>query len=381
MSSGPPDGRGQPTSMSLTEAIDRCDLPALIERYCGAEAVRGLGKTGGTICDPRPGMGERSASFSVWRGLGGAWMWKKRGRNSGGGTAFAFLLTLGMSGSEARKVLLEFSQVEDRGLDRTERAPAQRDILERAQEKWALTRPVTVSTFQNFQRELRPLRSDEDAAQELHRRGLWQAAGLQAYSLNGDLAFLVRGPQGRVYNVKRRRVVTQGSKYGVVFAGLGSPAWCSPGYGQTCQVLLIEGELNAAAAYHATRISGLSLDVQGLAGADTWPFPEGLEREVWIYADPDESGERMRGRLQDLCFRMGASRVRQVPALNAGDFCDLLGQEGAGAVGEVLRASGARKTEGQVLWPAEYESQQAARAAPLIGETNWTPGWPMKRGT
>ena len=367
--------------MSLTEAIDRCDLPALIARHCGAASLHGLGPKGGTIKDPRPGKAEQSPSFSLWIGAHGAWMWKKRGRNAGSGTAFTFLTSLGMSGTEARAELLAFTGTRPAWNGGGERPPPpEPDVLTRAREKLADLKPVTHRAFAELQRELLPLRETDVAAHDLQARGLWRAAGLQAFNLHGDLAFLVRGPEGRVYNVKRRRLPPgERGKYSVVFPGLGTPAWCSPGYGQAPHVLLVEGELNAAAVYHAATVQGERLDVQGLAGADTWPFLEGLNREVWIYADPDKSGEAMRARLQDLAFKVGARSVQQVPSLPTGDFCDLLGRDGPRSVWQTLTERPERPARQDQLWPIQHEIQLAARQSPFLGEPGSDAGWPLQR--
>lgn len=363
--------------MSLSRAVDTCDLPALIAKHCGQESVRYLGPKGGTIRDPRPGVTDHSPSFSVWQSQKGTWMWKKRGRNAGAGTAFTFLTSLGMTGPEARAELLAFTDTPG-DWKPSEKAAPPPDVLEQAREKLADVKPVTHRAFQELQFRLKPLREDDKAARDLNRRGLWQAIGFQAFNLEGDLAFLIRGPQGRVYNVKRRRIPPgKRSKYQVIFPGLGTPAWCSPGYGQADRVLLIEGELNGVAAYHAACMMQQSLDVQGLAGADTWPFLEGLNREVWIYADGDSSGEAMRARLQDLSFRAGASRVRQLPSLPEGDYCDLLGKHGPGALWDAMTTQPERPETH--WWPAEHESRFAARQYPMLGPPTSDPEWPLQR--
>ncbi|KQR25577.1 hypothetical protein ASF71_19025 [Deinococcus sp. Leaf326] len=373
--------------MSLTTAIDTCDLPGLIAHLCGHEAVRGLGTKGGTICDPRPGMHEANPSFSVWRNGAGTWMWKKRGRNSGQGTAFTFLTSLGQSGAQARQALLEFTGTastwdEGSGGAKHTVTFTPRDTLAEARQKAAEVRPMTQRQFGELRDRLEPLKAEDAAAQELARRGLWLADGLQAFKYEGDLVFLVRGPDGRAYNIKRRRTDAVKSKYQVMVPGLSTPAWCNPRYGQAKRVLLVEGELNAAAAWRVIRQSGLDLDVQGLAGTDTWPFLEGLDREVLIYADADRSGDGMRARMQDLAFASGAPRVQQLPALPAGqDFCDVLGEQGVAALERVLHAQHERPVEEETLtlWPAQFEVQQAARMSVLLGQPEDHRAWPLVR--
>lgn len=378
---------GQVVRMSLTRAIDTCNLPGLIAQLYGHEAVRGLGSKGGTICDPRPGMRETNPSFSVWINSAGTWMWKKRGRNSGVGTAFTFLTSCGRDGAEARKILLDFTGTAstwDEGSGRPKHTVTftPRDTLAEAREKAAEVRPMTQRQFSDLKNRLEPLCVEDAAAQELARRGLWPAVGLQAFKCEGDLVFLVRGPDGRPYNVKRRRTDAVKSKYQVMVPGLSTPAWCNPKYGQAKRVLLVEGELNAAAAWRVIQHSGLDLDVQGLAGTDTWPFLAGLDREVLIYADADQSGDGMRARMQDLAFASGAPRVQQLPALPAGqDFCDVLGQQGVDALERVLHAQHERPAEEETLtlWPAQFEAQQAARMSVLLGQPEDHSAWPLVR--
>ena len=374
--------------MSLTQAIDTCDLRALIAHHCGHDAARALGECGGTIRDPRPGMQETHPSFSVWRSASGTWMWKKRGRNSGQGTAFTFLTSLGLTGTQARAELLRFTQTPSAWEDGPGGVQADprpdRDLLQEAQEKLAQLRPATWRALHELRARLSPIREGSAPARELQRRGLWPLGDLEAFDLGGHLAFLTRGPDGRPFNVKRRDLGGR-SRYQVLIPGHGTPAWCNPGYGRATRVLLIEGELNAAAAWRAVQAHGLDFDVQGLPGTDTWPFLAGLDREVWVYADVDDSGERMRARMQDLAFACGAPRVHQIPALAQGDFCDVLGQGGPDALEQVIHAQEAvpQPELGALdapLWPADLEAAAHARtAAPLFEQVRDYAAWPLMR--
>ena len=369
---------GHAGDMSLTDAIDLCDLPALIADRCGAASVRGLGPRGGTILDPRPGMAEASPSFSVWRNPRGTWMWKKRGRNSGQGTAFTFLTSLGLSPTQVRADLLAFTGTRSEWDEAKQAEAPVRDILAEAKEKLAEVRPMLHRELDALRPQLKALCSDDPAALDLARRGLWPLGDLQAVSLHGDLAFLVRGPDGRTYNIKRRRLSEGRSRYQVVVPGKSTPAWCNPGYGQAGRLLIVEGELNAAAAWRAVTAQGLDFDVQGLPGTDTWPFLEGMDREVWIYADGDASGEGMRARIQDLAFAAGATRVHQVPALGAGDFCDLLGESGVDALSAAIHAQ--KPAVENIAFSAAPAVGMAARmTAVLLGQPEDMSEWPLVR--
>lgn len=373
--------------MSLTQSINSCDLRALIAAHCGAEAARGLGAKGGTILDPRPGKAECDPSFSVWHN-GTSWMWKKRGRNEGSGTAFSFLLSLGMNGTQARQELLRFTGTrstfdEGQGSAGECAAPVRVSVLAEARKALAKLTPMKVREVDALRRTVKNLREGEAPQQDLARRGLWPTGDLQAVAQDGQLVFIVRGPDGRTWNAKRRSVgEAEGPKYRLLVSGIGAPAWCNPGYGRASRVLLVEGELNAAAAWRAVTALGLDFDVQGVAGADAWPFLEGLDREVWIYADGDASGERMRARLQDLAFEVGAPRVRQVPALEAGvDFCDVLGESGVRALSAVLHAEHAVPEQAveTLSWPLPLSAVARQRPEALLGFKQQIGEWPLMR--
>lgn len=359
--------------MSLTLAIDQCALPDLMAAHCGHDALRGLGPRGGTIHDPRPGLRERDPSFSVWPNAHGTWMWKKRGKNAGQGTAYTFLLSLGLSGAQSRAELLRFTGTPSTFHEARQTPPPPQDLLTHAREKVTEIQPAHVRDVESLLARLTPLTADDPAARDLARRGLWPPGDLEAARLGDDLLFRVRGPGGRTYNFKRRSLHGL-RRYRVHFPGLGSPAWYSPGYGQQHRVLLVEGELNAAAAWRAVTALKLNFDVQGLPGTDTWPFLQGLNGDVWIYADPDASGDGMRARLQDLAHALGG-HVHQIPALPAGDFCDLLGTRGVQAVGEALLRAPTVRTE-DVLWPATIEARAARVPDPLLEHRDFT-HWPL----
>ncbi|CAM3906377.1 toprim domain-containing protein [Deinococcus frigens] len=144
-------------------------------------------------------------------------------------------------------------------------------------------------------------------------------------------------------------------------------------------MLLVEGELNAAAAWQVLEARGW--DVQGVPGTDTWPFLEGLDREVWVYADGDGGGDAMRARLQDLAYACGARGVHQVPALAGQDFCDLLGAGGEAALVWAIFADAPRpRPDRPRLYPAQIEAYAARQSAPLIaGLAPPNPDWPLAR--
>ncbi|CAM3507150.1 hypothetical protein DESA109040_14810 [Deinococcus saxicola] len=356
----------------LSWAVETCDLPALIAQTCGESAARGLGRGGGTICDPRPEHAELHPSFSVWKNSAGVWLWKRRGGEEGGGNAYHLLLSLGHSAGEARRTLLEWTGTPG-GWDEGRAEAAPTDVLLLAQEALSRMHPVGERELLNVTRKLRTVTEGSPQAAELSRRGLWPPGPLQVYALGGTLAFVLRGPCGRVYNLKQRSLTGRG-RYWKACAGGGAPAWCSPGYGHTGRVLLVEGELNAAAA---SKSLGEGWDVQGLGGADTWPFLDGLGREVWIYGDGDAPGEALRARLFDLAHAYGSPRVRVIPPLDGQDFCDVLGTAGPKALQGMI---GARASSSPVpaRFPAQIEAGARERMIRVLGAESDV-DWPLRR--
>jgi len=103
-------------------------------------------------------------------------------------------------------------------------------------------------------------------------------------------------------------------------------------------VLVCEGELNAVAASRAARDCGLALDVQGVAGSESWPFLEGLDRPCLIYTDADEAGDRAAERWIELAVQCGSPSVARM-APREYDFCEVLAASGIGVLGGVLEAA------------------------------------------
>jgi hypothetical protein len=163
----------------------------------------------------------------------------------------------------------------------------------------------------------------------------------------GALGFLLRNPEDRTAGLKIRNLGSADelaaagmNRYVYRIAGHGAPAWCSPSYGKGSALLITEGELNGAAASRALLASGLSLDVQGLAGAGGVPHLEAMAgKVVYLYADPDPAGAACVERLGRIAQAVGAAEVQVLPASTDGDFCDLLGQLGPVAFGHRLQAS------------------------------------------
>ena len=339
------------------------NLPDLITRECGADAAHGLSRErGGVIRDPRPGHTETRPSFSVFL-YQGRWGWKRHdGSDSQKGNAYGFLLSLGYSETQAREELERLAGVPSSSWQPSHRSPVQSapDPLEQARGALSRCAPLTPDELAKVTRLLSPVVEQDRAAQDLQARGLLGWEGLQVGTLRrtfqtregkvparaGALGFMLIGPDGNAWGLKVRNLGSADElaaagvdRYVYRIAGHGAPAWCSPSYGQGAALLITEGELNGAAASRALSASGLSLDVQGLAGAGGVPHLEGMAgRTVYLYADPDPAGAACLERVGRIAQATGAAEVRVLTPPEHGDFCDLLGQVGPVAFGHQLQA-------------------------------------------
>lgn len=330
--------------MTLAGLLSVVHLPTLIASLCGAEAVRGLNSDrGGVICDPRPGHQEKCPSFSVYRVSGGHWRWKRHGGDNAGGDAYALLLAFGLAPQEAISLLTQAAHMP---------APFPRPRLSTSARRPSeivgnRLHPLSPMELQRATALLAPLTSASPAAQELDRRGLLDWPDLQVGQLHRDfragdghllahagaLAFFLTGPDGRPWGLKVRNLLKLPDlgRYVYRLGGHGAPAWCSPGHGTAERILIVEGELNAAAAARALSESGNRLDVQGLAGAGGLPHLEGCAgRDVYLYADADDAGRACVARIARLVTVAGARQVWMLHPLQSGDFCDLAGRGGLG---------------------------------------------------
>ncbi|UBV42125.1 hypothetical protein LAJ19_10840 [Deinococcus taeanensis] len=346
--------------MKLRTLLDGVNLPDLIAEHCGPEAVRGLHRDrGGVIRDPRPGHTEHSPSFSVYLNAQGRWKWKRFGGDGGHGSAYDFLLGLGFTSFQAAE---ELSRWTGAALAPSVPAPSAArvplDPLVEARHALSRCAPLGDAEQHRALRWVCPLGLQDAAGRALKERGLYGWQGLQAGQLirdfqtrdgrtlahAGALAFSLRGPDGRPWGLKVRNLGSVEvlracglERYVYRLGRYGSPAWCSPRYGTGEAVLIVEGELNGAAASRALSRAGVRVDVQGLAGANGTPFLEGLRgKPVYVYADPDAPGAACVGRVARMARAAGASAVRVLAPLADGDFCDLAGKLDIHAFGALL---------------------------------------------
>jgi hypothetical protein len=150
-----------------------------------------------------------------------------------------------------------------------------------------------------------------------------------------DLVLAVRGPDGTVVALKRRHAVPQPHRYTYELPGHGTPAWCSPGFTQGAPVLVVEGELNAAACWLARP----DLAVTGAAGTGGGLHLAALKgRTVYVYADDDAAGQAARDRWAQEAARAGAAAVYLLEPWPV-DACDIAGTHGREALAERLTQS------------------------------------------
>ncbi|MFD1732563.1 hypothetical protein ACFSC4_18135 [Deinococcus malanensis] len=289
------------------------------------------------------------------------WLWKRHGGDEGSGSAYDLLLAYGYSPAAAWEELARLAGVPLNAWtpDAPRHTATARDPLANVRSALERCAPFADNEVWRATSLVSSIQEGDSAACELMTRGLYGWDGLEAGKLRrsvsrsdgkrlahpGALVFTVRGPDGRPWGLKVRnagsadRLKDLGlDRYVYAVWGHGSPAWCSPGYGSGEAVLIVEGELNGAAASRALMLAGLQLDVQGLAGAGGAPFLDGLTgKVVYLYADPDEAGTACLERLARIARGAGAAAVRILAPLPDGDFCDIAGTEGLARLGRVLK--------------------------------------------
>ena len=404
--------------MRLSELLDLVNLPDVIARECGYEAAHGLNRErGGVIRDPRPGCQETRASFSVYRGKGGRWRWKRHGGGDNDrGDALAFLEAIGYRPEHAREELARHAGVSLDAWCPTSHRPtyAAPDPVQETRAVLARCTPFDEREVSKALGLLTPLGLQDAAGRDLKQRGLFGCPDLQAGRLRRDfitrdgrklahagaLGVLLFRPDGQMCGLKVRNIGTADDlraadldRYVYRIGGHGAPAWCSPDYGQGEALLIVEGELNGVAAARAAQVAGLSLDIQGLAGAGGTPFLEGMAgRAVYLYADDDAAGAACLARLGKLAQAAGALEVRTLAPLPEGDFCELCGTLGAAAFGAQLQAM----SEAAQLWRPGISGKTGLpqiKSAPSAGKVDlwqcgttdqdWTAtdgGWGLDKG-
>lgn len=415
--------------------------------YLGKSAPRlEGGRMEGSLCDFRPGLEEEDPSLSYGAGDGGP-VFHRFGGDGFEGGAVAFLESAGIAKPEAVRLLIEWAGLEDE--DRPARpgvrvgqskggqaeGPAKRKKARRFEagrvlEKLAAQGPLTPDALAYALRGWERIEAGEDTPEAvmLAGRGLTPALSsgvLVAYRFTGQggrtlphhilpgaVAFELRGPDGQVWGVKIRNPGTAAdlkaagaSRYAYAGKGYHAPAWCAPGYMEdpARPALMVEGELNAVAVRVMLGAVGLAdaYRVQGVGSAEYWPHVAGLEagRVAYLYADPDEDGEKARDVWARLCAHVGAE-VRQVrrkedggavfvaydgdTPLSSPDACEALGAVGMQTPEDRARYCGARlrdALEAAARWvmPDPAKEERQADGPPTDGQGQAGDVWETKR--
>ncbi|WP_019011276.1 hypothetical protein [Deinococcus aquatilis] len=389
--------------MRLGDLLDRVHLPDVIARECGPDAVRGLTRErGGVICDPRPSQRETHPSFSVYKDTKGRWRWKRHGGDGASGDTLTFLEAIGYRPEHARE---ELARHAGESLDSWTPSPSRPayeapDPLRAVRGALERCAPLSGDDLARVPVLLDYLSLQNAAGRDLKRRGLYGWHGLGAGQLRRDfitkdgrmlahagaLAFLLRGPDGQAWGLKVRSMGTADAlqasgldRYVYRIGRHGAPAWCSPKYGQGAGVLIVEGELNGAAAARALKLAGSSLDVQGLAGAGGAPFLTGLQGQtVFLYTDPDTAGAACLERVAGVAHAAGAREVRVLAPFSEGDFCDLCGTHGAAAFGGLLM----ERVDGADYWQNVITGKNALPVKSTVphGENRLLANWQYSSG-
>lgn len=149
---------------------------------------------------------------------------------------------------------------------------------------------------------------------------------------NDDAIFPITGPTGSILALKRRFARARPHRYQYLTPGCGTPAWCSPGLAAASSVLVIEGELNAMAAWLAVKGSKRRVGVMGPAGATAPLHPDALAgKTVYVHADKDDAGDRARARWAEDARAAGAHRVLILDPWPL-DACEVAGRFGRNAL-------------------------------------------------
>ncbi|WP_052605994.1 hypothetical protein [Calidithermus timidus] len=292
------------TDDALTRSIERVDLPGLVARLWPESGAR-AGRAG--VCRAA-WRGDRNPSLSLFRARG-MWFWKDHATGESG-NAFHLLLRAGLSKEQAAALIKEAAEgglvppapharadsPRDGGAIRlgadSLRDDPSRVVRPGADSLWGRAAPL-------HPREKAALRAAQMRldGESIRGRGITLAQARRVglgRSREGDLVIPILGPSGELQAIKVRLREPRGYRYRYLTPGRGAPAWHSPGFGQHPgrPVLVVEGELNAIAAWFALGGGGDVLGMPGVEGHIPWERLKG--RHVYLLADDDEAGREAR---------------------------------------------------------------------------------------
>lgn len=318
-------------------------------------------KRTGTVCDIRPGFQEEHPSLSYSDSSSGA-VFKRHGADDFGGGAIDYITAcLMIPKSDAAKILLDRADLTHRLPEAQGSAPKKSRATAKPTPSQQTTVPPQLPTPEAVEESLKgwqPFDAEAhvEAAQHLAKRGLVEAAQEGFLSVvvqrsQAKLAFAVPGTDGKLINYKARNLqdpLPKGAqRYHYLITGGGAPAWCSPNLSKADREIWVEGELNGAAVSWTLRSTGIA--VQGIAGASAQPHTSHLaqgRRVIYIYADPDEAGDRARSDWEELALTFPQTVVQLPRSLFQGaaadevaDACDVLGTRGVAELEKCLKAA------------------------------------------
>lgn len=317
--------------------VDSTGLAKLIESfYPDAKLKRGArGYYGKAVW-----RNDRNPSLSIFKGKSGIGIWKDHSTGEHG-DAVAFLCkVVGMSFKEA---------VETIGgkMPEIKQAP-RRFVVPQVEEQ-----PVSQARIDSLA-ELIKTRRLAKPNKELRRRGFVgddMALIEFAEDDNGNLIIPLRRPDGSLVNAKVRLAKElNGQRYRYAIAGAGSYPLLLGDFNHCTAVFVIEGELNAAIAYATMIEHGAMIAAIGLPGASS-SIPDDVMKllsgkTVYIWADSDQAGHKLRLRLQDdIGAATGLKPIGLPEDKYHRDLCEIAGESGREKLYEFLvsRANGGPK--------------------------------------
>ena len=333
----------------LTEAINAVDLPAIVADLFPDSGAR-PGKQSLINASWR---GDEKPSFSLYRSReNNIWMYRDHATGERG-TAFHFLVNHGdMDAQKAATYIMKRAGVSIGGTH----GPAHFPRNHRANSGTNSNRPSVASKDTDESNGSTvdvctsiPISDDVlwditndlgwGLTNEMRGRGFTErdVADYEFYSgKNGkDAVFLIKDPRGVTVSVKSRiHGAVKTNRYKYEIKGHGVPAWCSPKFQESRNVLLVEGELNAAIAHSVIlEFKNQNFACMGMGGAENHPHGWALEdKRVFIYADDDPSGNDAKLKWTAVAKEYHAESISIMPALDGKDFCDIAGGEGRKAL-------------------------------------------------
>ena len=365
----------------------------------GAE-LSGLQDGGGVFCDFRPGLEEQNASLSADMKPGGAVFHRFGGDGFQGGAVDFVMSCLAVDKGEAARLLIERAGLVDTPPAKGKAQAGAAKALAKLGSMGPLSEQQQRDTLKGWAKLTGDGLGQEE--EEMARRGLTPAllSGLltayrftgrqfadpahptakpgKVYRLPGQFLPSVvlteqRGPDGQPWAYKGRNpgskeklAALEKNRYAYP-KGSKAAAWCSPGLTDAAAEVWTEGELNGVAVALMLEAAGSGgvVGVQGIAGSEGLPHLTAGKR-VYVYADPDEAGDKARQKWAGLAHHVGAE-VYQLPAdlFGGGDACELLPSGEAADFGARLL----KAMQDAPLWtPPQVESEADGAAVVWTGK-------------